>query len=71
MNVKWNKRGEFDKATPVIRKEPIYLLSHEIQSALQGVGNLDLSVAIVDLNASRAEGIKRPEHRGHVSQFTG
>lgn len=32
-----------------------YLLSHELQSALQGVGHFDLPVAVVDLNTSRAE----------------
>lgn len=30
-----------------------YLLSHEVQSALQSVGHLDLPVSIIDLNTSR------------------
>lgn len=32
-----------------------HLLSHEVQSALQGVGHFDLPVAVVDLNTSRTE----------------
>lgn len=32
-----------------------HLLSHEIQSALQGVGDFNLAIAVVDLHASGTE----------------
>lgn len=35
-----------------------YLLSHEFQPALQGVGHFDFPIAVVDLHASRADDIK-------------
>lgn len=47
------------KRIPVVSTS--YLLSHEVQSALQGVGDFDLPVTVVDLNASRAEVKMRKE----------
>lgn len=35
-------------------KSVSYLLSHEVQSALQGVGHFDLTITVIDLNPSRA-----------------
>lgn len=36
-----------------------HLLSHEIQSALQGVGDFNLAIAVVDLHASGTETFQR------------
>lgn len=45
----------------------IYLLSHEVQSALHRVGHLDFAVSIIDLHASSTE--EEDDKHGDKSNF--
>lgn len=47
-----NKTNQEEKIICIIWS---YLLSHEVQPALQGVGHFDLPIAVVDLHTSRAD----------------
>ena len=44
----------------------LYLLSHEVQSALQGVGHFNLPVTVIDLNTSRTEEEKHQNKRNQI-----
>lgn len=45
-----------------------YLLSHEVQSALQGVGHFNLPVTVIELNTSRTEEEKHQDKRNQTEK---